>query len=66
MKNILSQLVDDFQGRELPELVERESYFPGIPGKADVAIGMRRTGKTFFCYQKMKELLRSGVRCSRN
>lgn len=62
MKTILSQLIDDFQERSLPELVVRDADFSRIPGKADVAIGMRRTGKTFFCYQKMKELLESGVK----
>lgn len=62
MKTILSQLIDDFQERELPELVARDGDFPGIPDKADVAIGMRRTGKTFFCYQKMQELLESDVK----
>ncbi|MFZ5758180.1 MAG: ATP-binding protein [Thermodesulfobacteriota bacterium] len=40
----------------------RNNDFPGVPGKADVAIGMRRTGKTFFCYQKMKELLGGAVK----
>ncbi|MBI4792013.1 MAG: ATP-binding protein [Deltaproteobacteria bacterium] len=65
MKTILSQLIADSLERELPELVARERDFPGIPGKADVAIGMRRTGKTFFCYQKMKELLGSGVKRQR-
>jgi hypothetical protein len=62
MKTILSQLIDDFQERDLPELVARDNVFSEIPGKADVAIGMRRTGKTFFCYQKMKELLGAGVK----
>ncbi len=62
MKAILSQLIDDFQERELPVLVTRDSNFPEIQGKADVAVGMRRTGKTFFCYQKMKELLKSSVK----
>jgi len=62
MKNILAQLIDDFQERELPDLIARDSSFSDIPAKADVAIGMRRTGKTFFCYQKMKELLASGVK----
>lgn len=62
MKAILSQLIDDSQERELPKLIARDCDFPGIPGKADVAIGMRRTGKTFFCYQKMKELLESGTK----
>lgn len=61
MKGIITTLIDDFQERALPELVDRAADFPGIPGKADVAIGMRRTGKTFFCYQKMKGLLGSGV-----
>lgn len=61
MKTILSKLIDDFQERRLPELVARDADFPGIPGKADVAIGMRRTGKTFFCYQQIKNILGSGV-----
>lgn len=62
MKTVLSQLVDDFQERALPDLVPRDIAFPGVAGKVDVAIGMRRTGKTFFCYQKMLELLASGTR----
>jgi len=62
MKNILAQLIDDFQERELPDLVVRDSSFADISGKANVAIGMRRTGKTFFSYQKMKELLVAGVK----
>lgn len=32
-----------------------------MPGKASVIVGMRRTGKTWFCYQRMGELLASGV-----
>ena len=62
MKAILSQLIADFQERELPELVARDNVFSEIPGKAAVAIGMRRTGKTFFCYQKMSELMGGGVK----
>jgi len=61
MKSILQKLIDDFQERELPALVARDADFSCVPGKADVAIGMRRTGKTFFCYQKMAALLGSGV-----
>lgn len=33
-----------------------------MEGKADVVIGMRRTGKTWFCYQKIKELIASGIK----
>ena len=32
-----------------------------MPGKANVVIGMRRTGKTFFCYQRMHELIAAGT-----
>ena len=61
MKNIIAQLIDDFHDRKLPELTPRNREFPEIEGKADVVIGMRRTGKTWFCYQKMKDLISSGV-----
>ena len=62
MKNIILQLIDDFYERELPDLVSRNKEFHEVKGKADVVIGMRRSGKTWFCYQKMKELIASGVK----
>ncbi len=55
MKNIISQLIDNFHERKLPELIIRNKKLPEIKGKADVVTGMRRSGKTWFCYQKMKE-----------
>jgi len=61
MKNILSQLIDDFHERKLPDLVPRTQVLPEAPGKADVIIGMRRAGKTWFCYQKIKDLIASGI-----
>jgi hypothetical protein len=36
-----------------------------VAGKANVVIGMRRAGKTWFCYQKMRELLGEGIEKSR-
>ncbi|MDO9585227.1 MAG: AAA family ATPase, partial [Syntrophales bacterium] len=36
--------------------------FSEVRGKADVVIGMRRAGKTWFCYQKIKELIASGIK----
>jgi predicted AAA+ superfamily ATPase len=36
-----------------------------VTGKANVVIGMRRAGKTCFCYQKMQELLGEGVEKNR-
>ena len=62
MKNIISQLIDDFHERKLPEPVNRDKSFPEIKGKADVVIGMRRSGKTWFCYQKINELIASGTK----
>jgi len=44
MKNVISQLIDDFYERKLPELVTRNKEFSEVPGKADVVIGMRRSG----------------------
>ena len=61
MKRIIAQLIDDFHERELPELSLRNREFPELANKADVIIGMRRTGKTFFCFQRMKQLLSSGI-----
>ena len=61
MKNIISQLIDDFHERKLPQLVPRNNTFSEIQGKAGVVIGMRRTGKTWFCFQKIAELLSTGI-----
>ncbi|MBU2262979.1 MAG: ATP-binding protein [Proteobacteria bacterium] len=62
MKNVISQLIDDFHERKLPELVTRTQEFSEVRGKADVVIGMRRSGKTWFCYQKIIELIASGIK----
>jgi uncharacterized protein len=62
MKNIISQLIDDFNERKLPEPVRRDKRFSEIAGKADVVIGMRRAGKTWFCYQKINELIAAGTK----
>lgn len=60
MKEIIAQLIDNFQERKLPEAITRNQKLVQIPGKANVVIGMRRTGKTFFCYQRIHELITSG------
>jgi hypothetical protein len=61
MKTIISQLIDDFQERNLPVPVPRANIFSEIKGKADVVIGMRRSGKTWFCFQKINHLLKKNV-----
>jgi uncharacterized protein len=64
MKPIIAQLIDDFHERKRPALVARHKKWAQILGKANVVIGMRRTGKTFFCYQKMLELIADGISIS--
>jgi predicted AAA+ superfamily ATPase len=61
MKAIIGDLINEFYEHDLPELQKRDIHFPRIARKATVVMGMRRTGKTFFCYQEMISLLDSGV-----
>jgi len=62
MKSIIAQLIDDFHERKLPELVVRNKEFSEVKGNAAIITGMRRTGKTWFCYQKIKDLMTSGIK----
>jgi predicted AAA+ superfamily ATPase len=61
MKKILQTLLAAFYERDLPELCNRNISFPEINGKVTSIIGMRRTGKTCLCYQRMRELLEQNV-----
>jgi hypothetical protein len=61
MKEVLEQLIDDFHERPLPSYRPRLESIRRVEGKANVVVGMRRTGKTWFCYQLMKELLDQGI-----
>ena len=61
MKKILDRLIDDFHERDIPEPIPRQVSVNEVQGKANVVIGMRRAGKTWFCYQKMRELMAKGV-----
>jgi predicted AAA+ superfamily ATPase len=61
MKLELDRLVADSQDRMLPDLIRRHVIAPRAPGNALAVIGMRRTGKTWFCYQQMQDLMSEGV-----
>jgi predicted AAA+ superfamily ATPase len=61
MKNILLDLLANFYARDLPVIIKRNIGYPEAQGSVTVITGMRRTGKTCLCYQKMRELLDSGV-----
>jgi uncharacterized protein len=58
---VIAALIADFQERELPRVTPRTLALPGLPGKADVVVGMRRSGKTWFLYQQIAERLAGGV-----
>jgi predicted AAA+ superfamily ATPase len=57
----IEQLIDDFHERPLPATVRRDVLAPVVSGKATAVVGMRRAGKTWFCYQRMEGLLKTEV-----
>lgn len=63
MEQILSTLLEELAD-QLPktgEFVQRDTVFPDTPGLINVAIGMRRSGKTYLMYQKIRALLEQGI-----
>ncbi len=64
MKTLLATLLEEF--REKLEIIKasgipRKASFPEAKNLIKVAIGMRRTGKTFFVLQQMLKLLKKGI-----
>lgn len=65
MKEIFKQLIVDFQKSALPKPSHRDFDLPKFPAsvrKANVFIGMRRSGKTWALYQQMRALLAQGLK----
>jgi predicted AAA+ superfamily ATPase len=54
-------LIAEFLESPIPEGSPRFVGVSATPGKPSVAIGMRRAGKTYLMYQRMRELIASGV-----
>jgi len=65
MKDIVERLIANFQEWTLPDLMPRQLAFPEIHHKVTVVTGMRRTGKTSLCLERLKDLQRKGVDKSR-
>lgn len=63
MESIIQTIQEEFQ-KNL-ELTEKSTYryykFPEAKNMIKVAVGMRRSGKTYFLYQTIRELLLKGV-----
>jgi predicted AAA+ superfamily ATPase len=67
-KSILQILLGEFYDKLKPikkELITREAQFPDAPNKIKVAMGMRRSGKTYFLYQHIFRLLNNSLPLSR-
>lgn len=54
-------LIADFAEMEIPRPTVRDVKLASLPRKADVLIGMRRSGKTWFLFQELHRLLSAGV-----
>jgi len=61
MEALAATLIGDFQERPLPAVTRREVSPAELPGKVDVLIGMRRSGKSWRMAQAMGDLLTTGV-----
>ena len=61
-KTLWGNIIKDFQGRQFPEIVERDIHYPlDIPlDRAVVFSGPRRSGKTYLMYMGIKQLLARG------
>ncbi len=61
MKSVIERLVAESLTRAIPEVVPRDVRVRRMEGKVSVLAGMRRAGKTSLCFQRMRELLASGI-----
>lgn len=61
LKITLSELFADFYENGLPAMTPRQTEIPEVPHNATVILGMRRSGKTFLLFQRMNELLKTGI-----
>lgn len=52
----IERYVEDSLGRRLPELTPRHVPFVQVAGRANVVIGMRRSGKTYILFEEMQRI----------
>lgn len=61
MEKIIEELIADFHERDLPAFTRRHIRLPWLSNKIDTVIGMRRSGKTWFLFQVISDLLSNKV-----
>lgn len=66
-RKILSTILDEFYEKlkTIQNILPRTAQFPEAKNKIKVVIGMRRSGKTYFIYQKILKLLEKDVPLNR-
>ncbi|MDE3055120.1 MAG: ATP-binding protein [Verrucomicrobiota bacterium] len=60
---ILKKLLGEFWDKldRIKDFTVRDAEFSDVSGKIKVAMGMRRSGKTYFVYQHIFKLIREGI-----
>jgi predicted AAA+ superfamily ATPase len=61
LKNILKEIILDFQQVTLIPGIPRQLQIKAVPGKTTICIGVRRSGKSTFMTQIMQGLIGQGV-----
>ena len=63
MENILQSLQEGFHEvlKQTSHCTPRAYKFPEAKGLIKVAVGMRRSGKTCFLYQTIRDLIQDGI-----
>ena len=61
MKEIVKEIILDFQSEVLETGIKRHLSYELFPRKAFICIGVRRCGKSTLLFQIMDHLLRKGV-----
>lgn len=59
-KEQIKEIISDFHQKPIPELVEREFKWETLPNKIFSIMGVRRSGKTFYFYQLIKDIIQKG------
>ena len=61
MREVIRQKLADALAFEPPSMTRREARLPAIPRKARAVVGMRRSGKTWFLWQCLRDRLNAGA-----
>lgn len=61
LAHLIESLIGDFQERPVAPATRRDARLAALPGKVDVLIGMRRSGKSWRMAQAMADLVAAGT-----